>query len=60
MYKGVDFSGNMADPDQPRQYIACWKGMTVGCIACNSGLLFNETANACLYEGKYWTQMIGK
>jgi len=53
--RGVHFSGNIADPNQGGQYIACWNGMTVGCVACPSTLLFNEQENACLYEGRFMT-----
>ncbi|XP_066925987.1 uncharacterized protein [Clytia hemisphaerica] len=49
---------NIRDPQQPRQYVACWNGMTVGCVKCPGNLLFNETFNACLYDGKYWTQSL--
>ena len=55
-HKGPDFSGNVADPYNPRQYVACWQGATVGCIACPGNLEYNEEWNACLYEGKYKTQ----
>uniref|UniRef100_A0A7M5XDF4 Chitin-binding type-2 domain-containing protein n=2 Tax=Clytia hemisphaerica TaxID=252671 RepID=A0A7M5XDF4_9CNID len=53
---GPEFSGNVEDPNNPHQYVACWKGVTVGCIACPAGLLFNQKWNACLYEGKYKTE----
>ena len=53
---GPDYSGNIADPSQPRQYVGCWLGVTVGCIACPGNLMFNEKENACLYEGKYITE----
>jgi hypothetical protein len=53
---GPNHSGNVADPYNPRQYVACWKGVTVGCIACPGVLEFSEKWNACLYEGKYMTQ----
>ncbi|XP_066918654.1 uncharacterized protein [Clytia hemisphaerica] len=53
--RGPDFTGNIKDDHEPRQYVACWKGVTVGCIACPGNLKFNEKENACLYEGKYLT-----
>ena len=49
--EGPHFSGNLPDPHQPRQYVACWKGVTVGCITCPQRLIFNRRWNACLYEG---------
>lgn len=54
--KGPKFSGNIADGYQKRQYVACWLGVTVGCVACPGNLEFNEKENACLYEGKYITE----
>ncbi|XP_066934995.1 uncharacterized protein [Clytia hemisphaerica] len=53
--RGPEFSGNIEDPHSPFQYIACWKGVTVGCVACPSGLQFNEKWNACLFDGIYKT-----
>ncbi|XP_066935844.1 uncharacterized protein [Clytia hemisphaerica] len=53
---GPHFSGNVEDPSNDRQYVACWKGVTVGCIACPGNLKFNQKENACLYEGKYLTE----
>ena len=53
--RGLHFSGNIADPSNPHQYIACFHGNTVGCIACPKRLKFNEKRNACLYEGKFKT-----
>ena len=53
---GPDYSKNVADKSNDRQYVACWKGVTVGCIACPGNLKFNEAQNACLYEGKYLTE----
>ena len=50
---GHKFSGNVADGKNPDQYVACWNGITAGCIKCPAGLLFNEKWNACLYEGKF-------
>eukprot|EP00111_Clytia_hemisphaerica_P003561 TCONS_00010177-protein len=58
--RGPDFTGNIADPGNQRQYVGCWNGVTVGCIACPSNLLFNEYENACLFEGKYLTQPLDK
>ena len=55
-HKGPNFSGNIPDPYNSQQYVACWKGVTVGCIKCPYGLEFNEKWNACLYEGKYKTE----
>lgn len=57
---GPEFSGNVADPSNDKQYVACWMGVTVGCVACPSGLLFNEKENACLYQGKYITAPLSK
>ena len=54
--RGPHFSGNIGDRHNPHQYIACFHGQTVGCIACPKGLQFNEKWNACLYEGKYKTE----
>ena len=53
---GPNFNGNIADSSNTRQYIGCWKGITVGCVACPGNLEFNEAENACLYEGKYLTE----
>ena len=53
---GPDFSGNIYDPFNYQQYIACWNGVTVGCVACPAGLEFNEQQNACLYHGQYFTE----
>ena len=58
--KGANWSGNMADQDEEHQYIACWNGMTVGCIACPPGLMFNEKENACLWDGKWITKPMGQ
>jgi len=55
-HRGPAFSGNIADPGNAKQYVACFYGVTVGCIACPHGLLFNEAENACLYSGKYLTE----
>ena len=57
-HRGPNFSGNIADPNNPHQYVACFHGATVGCIACPKGLQFNEKWNACLYEGKYKTERV--
>ena len=54
--KGPTYTGNIADPTQSRQYVACFEGATVGCVACPGNLEFNESENACLYEGKYITE----
>ena len=56
---GHDFSGNMYDPYNSHQYIACWKGVTVGCVRCPGDLLFNYEKNACLYKGFYFTKPLG-
>lgn len=56
--KGYEFDGNIADPSNKRHYVACWKGMNVGCVACPAGLEFNEQLNACLYEGRYVTEPV--
>ena len=58
--RGHDFSGNMYDPYNTHQYVACWQGVTVGCIICPANLKFNQEENACLYEGKYFTEPIRK
>ena len=54
--RGHDISGNIADPSNPRQFVACFNGVTVGCVACPGVLEFNESENACLYEGKFLTR----
>lgn len=56
--RGHKFSGNVVDPYQPRQYVACWEGMTVGCIACPAELIFNEETNACLEEDQHNGEII--
>ena len=56
--RGPDFDGNIADPSNKRQYVGCFKGITVGCVACPGVLEFNEKENACLYEGKYLTRPV--
>ena len=55
-HRGPKFSGNIADPSNSHQYVACFHGATVGCIACPKGLQFNEKWNACLYKGLYKTE----
>jgi len=57
---GPRHSGNVADQQNSRQYVACWKGVTVGCVACPGELEYNQQWNACLYEGIYKTQPSGK
>ena len=54
--RGPDTSGNIEDPYNLNHYIACWNGVTVGCVKCPGNLQFNEEENACLYEGIYLTQ----
>ncbi|XP_066911535.1 uncharacterized protein [Clytia hemisphaerica] len=54
--KGPKFDGNIANPNYKGHYVACWKGMTVGCIDCPGDLLFNEKEQACLYDGKFMTE----
>ena len=60
--RGQKFSGNIADvisnkgKGNPNHYVACWMGVTMGCISCPSGLKFNEESNACLYDGLYFTE----
>ena len=49
-HRGLQFSGNIADPYNPNHYVACFQGATVGCIACPRGLQFNEKKNTCLYN----------
>ena len=56
--RGLKFQGNVADPYNKQHYIACWNGITVGCIDCPENLEFNEEENACLYEGFYLTEPI--
>ena len=53
---GPNYSGNMYDHYNLHHYVACWKGITVGCINCPKGLLYNEKHDACLYEGHYYTE----
>ena len=53
---GPKYAGNMADPVENHHYVACWEGMTIGCVECPANLIFNEKENTCLYEGKYWTE----
>jgi len=53
---GVKFQGNIADPYNKQHYIACWNGLTVGCINCPANLEFSEEENACLYSGIYLTE----
>ena len=55
-HRGPHFSGNIEDPNNAHQYVACFHGQTVGCVACPKGLLFNEQWNACLYDGIYKTE----
>lgn len=54
--RGPTFTGNIADVNNARQYIGCFEGMTIGCIACPGKLEFNEKENACLFEGKFITE----
>lgn len=61
MSRGPDFSGNLADPNNKYQYVACWKSVKVGCMRCPDDykgemtVEFNEEENACLYNGKFMT-----
>lgn len=55
-HQGPKYSGNIADPDNINHYIACFNGVTVGCIDCPNGLQFNEAWNACLFDGKHITK----
>lgn len=55
-HRGPEYSGNVQDPHNNKQYVACWQGTTVGCVACPGGLEYNESWNACLYEGKFVTK----
>uniref|UniRef100_A0A7M5X207 Uncharacterized protein n=1 Tax=Clytia hemisphaerica TaxID=252671 RepID=A0A7M5X207_9CNID len=57
--RGYDFNGNIEDPNNRRQYIGCWQGVTVGCVACPGDLEFSEYENACLFVGKYLTKPSG-
>ena len=59
--KGPEFTGNLYDPKESTHYVACFEGMTVGCIRCpkkSSGerLEFNQEYNECLYDGLYHTE----
>ena len=54
--RGPVYDGNIADPSNKRQYVGCFQGITVGCVACPGDLEFNEYENACLYDGKYITK----
>lgn len=54
--KGPKYSGNVYDHSNYNHYVACWNGVTVGCVNCPGGLLYNEEYNACLYEGQYHTK----
>ncbi|XP_057290438.1 uncharacterized protein LOC130613128 [Hydractinia symbiolongicarpus] len=54
--RGPNFKGNIRDNNEPRHYVACWNGVTVGCVNCPKPLLFNEQEGACLWEGKYLTK----
>ena len=54
--RGPLFKGNIADPDEKRHYVACWYGVTAGCVDCPGGLYFNEKEQACLYQGQYFTK----
>ena len=58
--RGPEFSGNLLDPVNFNQYVACWRGVTAGCIACPKGLEFNEQWNACLFDGIFKTQPLSK
>ena len=53
---GHSFSGNMKDQSNNHHYVACWHGVTAGCVNCPGNLMFNEEYNACLYDGKYHTE----
>lgn len=46
----------MADPFNYYHYAACWKGVTIGCVTCPDGLMFNEEENACTYDGIHMTE----
>ena len=52
-FQDPDFSGNIADPNNDRHYIACWKGLTVSCIACPGQLKYNVKENLCRVEIEY-------
>ena len=43
----------VADPYSKRQFVACWKGKTIGCLSCPRDLIYNEEENACLFEGGF-------
>ena len=48
VHYGPDFSGNIKSPISEKHYAACWKGVTVACVACPKRLLFSEQENSCL------------
>ena len=58
--KEKKFTGNIEDPYNPRHYIACYMGRTVGCITCPGKLEFNQDWNACIYYGKHKTEKVRK
>ena len=50
---GPSFSGNVADPDNPYQYVAIWEGVTIGCVPCPTDLVFDEAQNLCVYNALF-------
>ena len=52
---GPDYDGNVNDPGNPHHYVACWKGVTMGCVACPGNLMFNMRNNSCMYDGEHYT-----
>jgi len=46
--RGPKYEGNAADPSNAHYYIACWKGLRVGCLDCPNDLIFVEGHDACM------------
>ena len=51
--RGVYFSNNTADPNNSSHYIACFNGVTIGCVPFPSGFVYDEEKNACLCPSGY-------
>lgn len=49
VHYGPDFSGNIKSPISKKHYVACWKGVTVACIACPKRSIFSEQDNSCIW-----------
>ena len=45
--RGVDFTGNIAHPNNEKKFIGCWRGVTVGCMDCPGESVFIEKYNVC-------------